>query len=159
MARTATCKTSLARNWFYQHRAGTRFDLGDALGLKGKPLLSAVRTLVRQKVIEPSGEKKTKRLDNGQVQQITVYRATALLDADFRASPVRADDFTHANKTLKDVQPRAVRAYKSRRNVAAQPTGYAPGYFTELMNASGWPPRFVSRVELSKPAKVKAVAA
>ncbi len=54
-----------------------------------------------------------------------------------------------ACKTLRDVQPRAAIASRTKQRVKIAHSGIEPGFFTELMYApsekspTGWPPKFV----------------
>lgn len=61
-----------------------------------------------------------------------------------------------ANSTLRDVQPRATRAMRSKTAVQRKASGYAPGHFTQDMTANNWPPGFVSRI-VSGPAPVSSL--
>lgn len=53
-------------------------------------------------------------------------------------------------KELREVANRGGAANRIRAQVQHAPSGYAPGYFTELIRANNWPPSFESRLNVTR---------
>jgi hypothetical protein len=103
-------------------------------------------------VRKASGKIEGARID-GKRKRVTLYRYVKDSGRQLAKNPRPKA----ACKTLRDVQPRAAIASRTKQRVKIAHSGIEPGFFTALMyapseeNPTGWPPEFVPSGVVSAP--------
>jgi hypothetical protein len=133
---------SLVRDHMKARQLSTLTEVIEAYpGVEPEKLGAALERLTVLGDVRKMGVIEGKRRD-GKRKRMTQYKYVK--DSSRAPGPL-----AHAkNKTLIDVQPRAVRTARSKAIVKAAPSGYEPGHFTAPFRAAsealpdGFPPRF-----------------